>query len=131
MSEWDRSDENGMELVNSAQYHEGLDQLWNALRDEDGNLDCQGKDVFTLVAEEIGDLRCLLKAQERHSAVVEAEVKAAYAVTGHFMDKFYSHRDALSIITKILRGLGWSDRAHSVYTTMIELAEDTIEGRYN
>ncbi len=118
----------GMEMVNSAQYHNGLDQLWNALKDEDGNLDTEGKDVYTLAAEEIGDLRCLLKAQEQHSAVVEAEVRAAHAITGHFMDKFYSHRDALLIISKILKAFPWASREAPA---LIKLAENTLEGKYN
>ncbi len=59
------ADEDGMELVNSAQYHSGLNKLWHAMRDENGNVETRGLDVFTLAAEameERNDLRNNLDA---------------------------------------------------------------------
>lgn len=71
MSEWDRADANGMEMVNSAQYHHGLDQLWGALTDGDENFDTRGLDVYSLAAEAIEERNALraqrnaLRAQKR------------------------------------------------------------------
>lgn len=131
MNEWDRADADGMEMVNSAQYHAGLNQLWNALRDEDGNLDTQGQDVYTLAAEAIEErnaLQCLLDAGDQYSDTLEEEVRALKCLNRNLWDRIHINRTALSIISNVSKAIRWGGRAAP---TLIELAEETLEGKYN
>lgn len=131
MSEWDRSDVDGMELVNSAQYHEGIDKLWNALKDEDGNLDTQGKNVYTLAAEAIEErdgLYCMLDAGNAYEADLEADLQALRCLNNNLWNRIHILRSALSIISNVSSAIGWRGCA---FSSWIKLAKDTLEGKYN
>lgn len=127
MSEWNRADENGMELVNSAQYHAGIDKLWGAMKDEDGNLDTRGLDCFTLAAEAI---------EERNE--LREKVKREIQSVNFLGDRCNVYRGALAIITRLSRGfsmppLGPNFRVgpDARMDAVLDLATKTLQGKYN
>lgn len=115
-----------MTLVNRDQYRAGIDKLWSALTDEDGNLDTRGQDVYTLAAEAIKERNDLRKENDRIRNHID-----------WFVERCSMYRDILAFITRLARGLLFPSGPNYSVTPRVrlnaicKLATDTLEGKYN